>query len=287
MTNFNIIDKRNFITFGNNGVIKNSNNIFSSSPIYSISGKVKYSNDSQNVSYGYVLAFHYDYVSKLITVIDSTGINFDGSYILNNLRIDTCRIVAYPNSQIKNDFIPTYYPSTLLWSSAERIYPVSNLTDVDILTFRDESNVGASSISGIVYTNLLSNPLFNVRVIAKRGNSHIKFSYSGEQGEYTLMDIPSGNYKIYFDKIGYKNDSITVNLFDNQHLVGINFNMNNTASDVENITIPIEYKLYQNYPNPFNPKTNIKFDLYKNSNIVLSIYDISGKLIEKLVEYIR
>lgn len=284
LVNFAIPDKRRFITIGMNGIIRYSNNIFSSAPIYSISGKVKYSNDSLNVSDGYVIAFHYDYVSKVTTVIDSTGINFDGSYILNNLRIDTCRIVAYPNSKIKNDFIPTYYPSTLFWSVAERIFPEANMTDVNVMVFRDENSVGPSSISGIVYTNLLSNPIENVRIIAKRGNSHLKFSYSGSGGEYSLIDIPAGNYRIYFDKIGFKNDSMTVNLFDNQHLVGINFNMNNVASDVENILIPVEYKLYQNYPNPFNPITNIKFDVYKSSNIVLSIYDISGKIVDKLIE---
>jgi photosystem II stability/assembly factor-like uncharacterized protein len=47
--------------------------------------------------------------------------------------------------------------------------------------------------------------------------------------------------------------------------------------------IPDNYQLFQNYPNPFNPKTNIKFDISKKSNVQILIYDILGKEIEILV----
>lgn len=47
--------------------------------------------------------------------------------------------------------------------------------------------------------------------------------------------------------------------------------------------IPGEYKLYNNYPNPFNPSTTIKFDLPKSSAVKLSVYDVTGKEIETLV----
>lgn len=44
--------------------------------------------------------------------------------------------------------------------------------------------------------------------------------------------------------------------------------------------IPTKFKLEQNYPNPFNPVTNIRFDIPKSSYVRLTIFDISGKLIE-------
>lgn len=47
--------------------------------------------------------------------------------------------------------------------------------------------------------------------------------------------------------------------------------------------IPKEYKMYENYPNPFNPTTKIRFDLPKTSHTSLSIYDITGKEVEMLV----
>jgi len=50
-----------------------------------------------------------------------------------------------------------------------------------------------------------------------------------------------------------------------------------------NSSVPEEFSLHQNYPNPFNPSTTIKFDLPKTSDVRLSVYDITGKEIETLV----
>lgn len=47
--------------------------------------------------------------------------------------------------------------------------------------------------------------------------------------------------------------------------------------------IPKEYALLQNYPNPFNPETKINFDIPNQSDVRLSVYDITGKEIALLV----
>ncbi|MCE1164215.1 MAG: T9SS type A sorting domain-containing protein [Bacteroidetes bacterium] len=48
--------------------------------------------------------------------------------------------------------------------------------------------------------------------------------------------------------------------------------------------IPEKYNLSQNFPNPFNPETNIEFDLPQYGMTRLEVYDISGKLIDKIVD---
>ena len=47
--------------------------------------------------------------------------------------------------------------------------------------------------------------------------------------------------------------------------------------------IPTEFKLYQNYPNPFNPTTQIRFDLAKTGLVKLSVYDLTGKLVQTIL----
>ncbi len=43
-----------------------------------------------------------------------------------------------------------------------------------------------------------------------------------------------------------------------------------------NTGVPMVFDMHQNYPNPFNPVTKIKFDLPKESNVSIKVYDIIG-----------
>ncbi|MBS1514594.1 MAG: T9SS type A sorting domain-containing protein [Bacteroidetes bacterium] len=59
-----------------------------------------------------------------------------------------------------------------------------------------------------------------------------------------------------------------------------------TLSSIPNFPayVPDNFYLYQNYPNPFNPTTKIKFDLPKDGNVKIIIFDILGREIEKLTD---
>ncbi|MBT6112846.1 MAG: T9SS type A sorting domain-containing protein, partial [Candidatus Marinimicrobia bacterium] len=36
-------------------------------------------------------------------------------------------------------------------------------------------------------------------------------------------------------------------------------------------------------PNPFNPITNIEYDLHKDGNVIITIYDLNGHVIKDLI----
>jgi predicted CXXCH cytochrome family protein len=47
--------------------------------------------------------------------------------------------------------------------------------------------------------------------------------------------------------------------------------------------LPAKFELCQNYPNPFNPTTTIRFSLPQGGNVRITIYDVTGKQIQTLI----
>jgi len=112
-------------------------------------------------------------------------------------------------------------------------------------------------------------------------------------GLYT--DIPVMGYDNSAYSIGYCNDGDLpefVWIDDN----GISHSLISNASawsnnEINYITLsysesslPNQYNLIKNYPNPFNPSTTISFSLAQGGDVTLNIYDISGRLVVRLLD---
>lgn len=64
----------------------------------------------------------------------------------------------------------------------------------------------------------------------------------------------------------------------NKDIIGLSDPSNN---------LPLKHKLYQNYPNPFNPSTTIQYYLAKKEFVRVTIYDLTGRMIETVIEGYR
>jgi len=66
--------------------------------------------------------------------------------------------------------------------------------------------------------------------------------------------------------------------------VNVYFNQEHLPTGITPIsTVADKFELLQNYPNPFNPTTNIKYQIAKQSFVILKVYDIRGKEIVTIV----
>jgi hypothetical protein len=63
------------------------------------------------------------------------------------------------------------------------------------------------------------------------------------------------------------------------------FYLNNFITSIKQpqVKIPEKFWLYQNFPNPFNSATNIQFYIPQSDNISITIYDVTGKEVIKLL----
>ncbi len=174
---------------------------------------------------------------------------------------DVSRIVAFnPVSQTPNwqysDGTLLYYPT---------VSPQNNIVVTGgVMTFGEVGFVKAiSTFSGqLLWTVTLPGATYpEPRVVSVH---HPRFTPDGRTVfiSTTILGGGEADPSAYLYAIDTEEDTIT--------------------SVIEN-SEPNSFELIGNYPNPFNPITNIKFEVGKSGLITLKVYDITGKLIDILL----
>ncbi len=72
--------------------------------------------------------------------------------------------------------------------------------------------------------------------------------------------------------------------YDSLNSVQLSFEKSNIIGNAGGGQISSGYYLSQNYPNPFNPETEIEFYIPKPGNVIVELYDITGRKINTLFE---
>ena len=260
---------------------------------FSVSGWIFYKETSQPVQAGFVKALEYDWLKDDIFTIDSAGIGLDGFYSLPKVHNDTTFIMAYGDDELL-DFTPGYHDTTIYWQSSVIIKPTANINNANVSVNRIiKQENGEHHVNGRIMKepNNPNEPIKNAIIYAKIGSKFKGFGISDANGFYHIDSLPSGDFDIIAERIGYYSDYryIQIGQFNTDT---VNFYLARVSSiGPPPKTIPKEFALHNNYPNPFNPVTKIKFDippsksygLVQGGMTFLTIYDILGKEVATLV----
>lgn len=261
---------------------------------FSISGRVYYSDNNASVSSGLVYIIKYNQSLGISTILGLTSLNQNGTYNLLTYVSDSILVCTGWLPEVEEeDHVLTYYPSTINWLNAQKVYPPANPVNIDISVQRMQPQLANVCITGTV-TSLDQNsnpvPLAGATVIAIKDSFFTSVAITDSLGNYTLDSLTGGTCTILSEKIGYNQDSVTAFLGgDLLYSAHISLGMEKTLPQRTNVkgSLPGNFFLNQNYPNPFNPQTKIKFTIPGSGDIEnyvkLSIYNTSGKQVKTLI----
>ena len=196
------------------------------------------------------------------------------------------KTVTHPDS--------TYMDANMEWDT--HYYYVA--TSVD--KFGNES-----SFSNMIDTTLQS-PVpvelysFSARISHSK-NIILEWSTKAESNNYGFeLQRRSNESRGQFERIGFVKGNGTAEKSKNYHFVDkslpggmyyyrlkqIDFDGSYQFSNTIEVTIilPYNFHLHQNYPNPFNNSTVITYNLPMNSHVELTIYDVIGHKVYRLID---
>lgn len=153
--------------------------------------------------------------------------------------------------------------------------PIADNSQYDLI-------VGNSDDNGFAFDGVIDEVrIWNIVRSSAEIESNISQLLAGdEQGLAAYWKMNEGYDELLTDGSGNENDAqINYALW----VQGTPF-VPTDVKDEAIVSVPKRYTLHQNYPNPFNPQTTIGFELPIKSDVKLSIYDITGKLIKILVD---
>ena len=153
--------------------------------------------------------------------------------------------------------------------------------------FENDTSDIRGSVDGYI-RDMYGNPLKGVSVIYSYFYSYF---YPYQLDSAFVLTDSIGYYKfqgyaqrltVYFKKINYRDSSKIIQIYPDSTV---------TFEDVKLITGIVEkipsyvindFYLSQNFPNPFNNSTSFYYTLPKGDNVVVSIYDEKGALVQKI-----
>ena len=130
-------------------------------------------------------------------------------------------------------------------------------------------------------------PIYTVSPVGKELSKGLKIEFLLDNVDYNKVSVGYWDGDLWRELPTYLSEdalSVIANGTYLGHYTLIPRGSGMPLSVTEDLSIPKDFALAQNYPNPFNPETRIHYDLPKSSFVTLTIYDILGRKLVRLID---
>lgn len=203
----------------------------------------------------------------------------DGTYVIRGLA-DGSYILLIHATGYQGEF----YDNVKSASEAKVVDVVSGseVTGIDIGLSLQQ--LGAYRVAGCI-KNRLGSAIEGALITFRTDEEIVATAVTAEDGSYSVESLPADSYSILASTIGFADVTSTVSVGNTINVYGLDMMVANTTTDVQTLSAqPAQFELAQNYPNPFNPSTQINFTLAQAGLVRLTVYDVLGREIKRLVD---
>lgn len=206
----------------------------------------------------------------------------DGTYLLSGLAAGPYVLLIEARG-----YRGEFYNDVRSWKDATLLEVVEGkeLTGIDIGLCPQEP--GAYQVAGKVIDNAGA-PVEGALVTLSAAEGVTASTATAEEGDYSFDNVPADSYALVASAAGYVDSTPAsqplavggkINIYNLNLLVS-----SQTTGVQENPALPVTTSLGQNYPNPFNPSTRIDFTLARGGRVRLTLYDMLGREVKRLVD---
>jgi Arylsulfotransferase (ASST)/Secretion system C-terminal sorting domain/Cep192 domain 4 len=209
--------------------------------------------------------------------IYTVGWGNTGNYTYYMSAFDSTGAVIYSDSLKSDNYVYSYRALKFPWKT-ELI-----TTDTDTLLFENVQPGNQAQKTLKVFNNgnyplSISGIFIRDSAFQTTQNFPLQITAKGE-ADINISFNPV-NTKVKNSTIYIVSNTVTQMVAKEVTVIG---NPNITAVKTSDTDRLLAYNLFQNYPNPFNPSTIISYEIPAQSYVSLTVYDILGRLVKKLV----
>lgn len=158
--------------------------------------------------------------------VQTVPVQNDGTYSFEKVTLDDYQIKGFADTLDYPRALPTYYKKTIFWEEADTLYLADNIDALDIVSELEpgppsgrgsisgylQEDDGTGRVTDVEKNKRIASAGVSARRVQRTGRTEeeiltlVAYVFTNADGEFTLPNLPAGEYRINFQYPGYPMD---------------------------------------------------------------------------------